>query len=144
MEMADLGRWSRDGSDWGCPGNPHLMDLGKEQETSSSDEVWYANLAQHRSGISVLGGRVPRVWMPGCWSGAWHVVSGTAVGCGVAGSWLLGERCSGVVHCEFVTVSLLGFDSNFSVNLCTQRAPNCTLPYVSYKPNPVAGMGTSA
>lgn len=83
---------------WGTckPGPLHVMSTVQE---------WH----QHP------GSRVPRRWMPGCCSGVWDVVScrdlwAHGFSMHVAQAWL---------HCEFVTVSLLGFDSSFSVNLCT-------------------------
>lgn len=94
------------------------MDWGKSSKLHQMRYVqtWPTSCHEHSAGVaSAHRSRVPRRWMPGCWSGVWDVVicrdlwaHGFSVH--VAQAWL---------HCEFVTVSLLGFDSNFSVNLCT-------------------------
>lgn len=107
-----------DGSYWGCLGNLQLMDWGKSSKLHQMRYVqtWPTSCHEHSAGVaSAHRSRVPRRWMPGCCSGVWDVVicrdlwaHGFSVH--VAQAWL---------HCEFVTVSLLGFDSSFSVNLCT-------------------------
>lgn len=113
-----LAGWGGDGSYWGCLGNLQLMDWGKSSKLHQMRYVrtWPTSCHEHSAGVaSAHRSRVPRRWMPGCWSGVWDVVicrdlwaHGFSVH--VAQAWL---------HCEFVTVSLLGFDSSFSVNLCT-------------------------